>query len=123
ELKLYENPWLNHESPAVYLSGIEDVSAKNEEEEDSIIKKLRKNYNNKAKTNNQKNHVSNVLSKVIDVFTKSIDNFKQMSAYIHEINTGSASSIKQVSYCAASSMYSLIKNKIDKLRVKELVKE
>ncbi|CAG8715249.1 3444_t:CDS:2 [Cetraspora pellucida] len=33
DLKLYNNLWLDHESPAVYLSGIESISVEETEEE------------------------------------------------------------------------------------------
>ncbi|CAG8636078.1 1395_t:CDS:2 [Cetraspora pellucida] len=100
----FDNEDLNEvESSAVYLSGVESVSVKKtKEEEESIIKKLKKNLNNEALTNNQKNYVSNMLCKEVNVFTEIIDDLEQTLAYINEINTKSALLIKQVLYYAAS---------------------
>ncbi|CAG8657620.1 2126_t:CDS:2, partial [Cetraspora pellucida] len=90
ELELYDNPWLDHESPAVYLSGVEGVPVEEtEREEESVIDKLKKNLDDEALTNDQKNHVSDVLSKEVDVFAETVDDLGQTSAYVHEINTGS----------------------------------
>ncbi|CAG8508679.1 4963_t:CDS:2 [Cetraspora pellucida] len=102
ELELYNNLWLDHESPTVYMSGVEGVPVeKTEREEESVIDKLKKNLDNEALTNDQKNHASNVLSKEVDVFAETVDDLGQMLMYVHEINTGSAPPIKQVPYYAA----------------------
>ncbi|CAG8439765.1 8086_t:CDS:2 [Cetraspora pellucida] len=104
---------------AVYLSGVKSVLVEEtEEEEESVIRKLKKNLDNEALTDDQKNHVSNILSKEVDVFAETVDDLGQMSAYVHEINTGNAFLIKQVPYHAASSVCNFIKNEIKKLKVK-----
>ncbi|CAG8538639.1 11445_t:CDS:2, partial [Cetraspora pellucida] len=114
---------LDHESPAVYLSGVKSVPVEKTEGEESIIRKLKKNLNNEALMNDQKNHVSDILSKEVDVFAETVDDLGQTLAYVYEINTRNAFSIKQVPYHAAPSMHSFIKNEIEKLKAKGLVKE
>ncbi|CAG8537999.1 23126_t:CDS:2 [Cetraspora pellucida] len=50
-LELYDNLWLDHESPTVYLSSVKCILVKKtEKEEESIIEKLKKNLDNEALT-------------------------------------------------------------------------
>ncbi|CAG8737225.1 21178_t:CDS:2 [Cetraspora pellucida] len=113
----------NLDKPDKFLTDQYSKLELTEEKEESVIKKLKKNLNNEAIMNNQKNHMNNILSQEVDIFAKIVDNPGQTLAYIHKINTKSAFMIKQVLYCAASNICSFIKNKIEKLKAKGLVKE
>ncbi|CAG8839056.1 3882_t:CDS:1, partial [Racocetra persica] len=71
----------------------------------------------------QKREAENFLNIKKAIFARDTNDISQTNLMIHEINTGSATPIKQTPYRAAPSVREFIRKEVERLKEKCLIKE
>ncbi|CAG8740566.1 10452_t:CDS:2, partial [Acaulospora morrowiae] len=97
---LYTNPWIDEQSPAAYLTTIEEVPTLEETKRpiqplEGVIEEL---VNNKVINDDQRKQAIHLLEENKEAFTDGLDQLGQTDEVQHEIDTGEAKPIKQHVY-------------------------
>ncbi|CAG8737842.1 24157_t:CDS:2, partial [Cetraspora pellucida] len=119
--ELFDNPWKDHHSPAVYLSHMEEIPTNEPDlNDESLEVRLKKSVCTTHLTPEQVQKAQTFLNDKKNVFAHDTNDLGQTTLTVHEIDTGSTTPIKQHPYHAAPSVRSFIKEEIEKLKEKGL---
>ncbi|CAG8651140.1 7539_t:CDS:2 [Dentiscutata erythropus] len=93
--ELYINPWQDAQSPAVYLSHVEELPTASLDEEKSIEEKIEKMEVSKKLNDEQQKEAKDLIKKEKGIFARNVEELGRTERTNHVINTSDAAPIKQ----------------------------
>ncbi|CAG8747776.1 22157_t:CDS:2, partial [Cetraspora pellucida] len=123
DAELYSNPWQDVQSPAAYLSHVEELSTTHVEPKvDDLKEKVEKMCVNEELDAEQQKEAKKLLKREKDIFAQTVDELGCTNHTHHVIDTGDITPIKQNPYRAAPSIKDFIKSEITQLKKRGLIR-
>lgn len=122
--ELYENPWENMQSPAIYMTTLEEIPTRDEDrdEQRNDVEAPKQNIDIRL-TKEEQEEATTFFEKEKDLFARDITELTQTDVIHHAIDTGDAKPIKQALYRMAPDEHDYVQEELKKMKEQGLIQE
>ncbi|CAG8771602.1 14568_t:CDS:2, partial [Cetraspora pellucida] len=122
--ELFYNPWEGSTSPALYLTNVEEMPTREDEEPELTVEgRIEQFLQNETLNTEDKSKAAAFFRRERTLFASDIQELGETNVITHRIETGIAKPIKQKAYRAAPSEHEFIERELKEMEKRGLIRK